>query len=796
MSSEEGELPEAEEGELPDQEQESGEASGFEEPEPDGFEPHHYTTAYRQAPAFPPPFPMRDGPGRPGPGRDYGPNGPSLMPLRSPERFGPGDRRGSHHSTGMPPPSSQPTRDEKSLKEISERQAALREEREKEELSSSLKELTRYVSVQDAMRSLDTVCTDLKSAIKKLEKLAKKTKKSKQDDIELFPDCFQFSRRILEGLKSVHVVCGTSGISQTVSMEVAKKLFKTAMNYRHDILSSSQKRELESWVRSSKVLKSLIEDRKGGVGDKSGAGAGATTSRETSALPDGLTSPLSPQAAEPPRSYSPSPDKDQLGPSVSSPPGVESTSQLNAAQSGDALTQVKAQENGHTPASAPGHAPPPPLPASASPTREMDTDPPPPPPSTTPVEVPEPIEVATAPGQQYPQGHKAVGGSSSRPSSAFKFKIVVESTAADIRKGTPHGPEGVTEAACGAEGAAPPAVGAAMPPPPASALAGEPARSGSCSQSKRSHHSRNSDDGSGSRAAKKPRSGEQEDVAAGSVGGGTGGGRGERGREEDSSRHGGGSGTGRHSDRDQSRRDDRRESRYRSSSRDHSHSERGKDPSSRRGGHSPPPTAPPAPPESPISDDEPYNQDGHATANGHGLEDGYAQQQQQHQLQELDLQPPPPKLPQSVLSSLSNGMGGKPGEEAGLAESVPQLLGQGKLVLVLDLDHTLMNTARFGVLSSELVQVLTQQMAAEAEMLPEASAELYRLDQLNMWAKLRPGVREFLARAKDRFELWVHSNGTKSTADVLVRLVDPTGSIFGTRVIAQEAVRNGGQVPH
>lgn len=48
-----------------------------------------------------------------------------------------------------------------------------REEREKEQLSSSLRDLTRYTSVQDAMKALDTICKDLKSAIKKLDKLVR-----------------------------------------------------------------------------------------------------------------------------------------------------------------------------------------------------------------------------------------------------------------------------------------------------------------------------------------------------------------------------------------------------------------------------------------------------------------------------------------------------------------------------------------------------------------------------------------------------------------------------------------------
>jgi TFIIF-interacting CTD phosphatase-like protein len=35
-----------------------------------------------------------------------------------------------------------------------------------------------------------------------------------------------------------------------------------------------------------------------------------------------------------------------------------------------------------------------------------------------------------------------------------------------------------------------------------------------------------------------------------------------------------------------------------------------------------------------------------------------------------------------------------------------------------------------------------------------------------MWTKLRPGVREFLRRAAERFELWIYTAGSKAYADV------------------------------
>lgn len=38
--------------------------------------------------------------------------------------------------------------------------------------------------------------------------------------------------------------------------------------------------------------------------------------------------------------------------------------------------------------------------------------------------------------------------------------------------------------------------------------------------------------------------------------------------------------------------------------------------------------------------------------------------------------------------------------------------------------------------------------------------------RMGMWTKLRPGVREFLRRAAERFELWIYTAGSKPYADV------------------------------
>ena len=62
--------------------------------------------------------------------------------------------------------------------------------------------------------------------------------------------------------------------------------------------------------------------------------------------------------------------------------------------------------------------------------------------------------------------------------------------------------------------------------------------------------------------------------------------------------------------------------------------------------------------------------------------------------------------------------------------------------------------------------------------------ELFRLERAGMWVKLRPGLRDFLRRCHDKFELWAHTDGTRAHAGAMLDLVDPNGSLFASRIIA------------
>jgi RNA polymerase II C-terminal domain phosphatase-like 3/4 len=49
---------------------------------------------------------------------------------------------------------------------------------------------------------------------------------------------------------------------------------------------------------------------------------------------------------------------------------------------------------------------------------------------------------------------------------------------------------------------------------------------------------------------------------------------------------------------------------------------------------------------------------------------------------------------------------------------------------------------------------------------PKEERDLHRLGRVGMWTKLRPGVRDFLRKAAERFELWIYTAGSKAYADV------------------------------
>ncbi|KAG0555421.1 hypothetical protein KC19_12G168000 [Ceratodon purpureus] len=117
-----------------------------------------------------------------------------------------------------------------------------------------------------------------------------------------------------------------------------------------------------------------------------------------------------------------------------------------------------------------------------------------------------------------------------------------------------------------------------------------------------------------------------------------------------------------------------------------------------------------------------------------------------------------------------------------------RMFSAGKLCLVLDLDHTLLNSAKFAEIEPEWEARLRSVESMErtrASREGHTKQELYRFPHMSMWTKLRPGIWKFLAKASELYELHVYTMGNKAYATEMAKLLDPTGTLFAGRVISK-----------
>ncbi|KAL3518133.1 hypothetical protein ACH5RR_020722 [Cinchona calisaya] len=114
-------------------------------------------------------------------------------------------------------------------------------------------------------------------------------------------------------------------------------------------------------------------------------------------------------------------------------------------------------------------------------------------------------------------------------------------------------------------------------------------------------------------------------------------------------------------------------------------------------------------------------------------------------------------------------------------KDLKNLLRHKKLYLVLDLDHTLLNSSRFLDITIE-----EGYLKGSRDDLPDAlKSSLYRLDSMHMMTKLRPFVHTFLNEASNLFEMYIYTMGERAYALQMAKLLDPGDVYFNSRVIAQ-----------
>ncbi|XP_042476530.1 RNA polymerase II C-terminal domain phosphatase-like 3 isoform X2 [Macadamia integrifolia] len=121
-------------------------------------------------------------------------------------------------------------------------------------------------------------------------------------------------------------------------------------------------------------------------------------------------------------------------------------------------------------------------------------------------------------------------------------------------------------------------------------------------------------------------------------------------------------------------------------------------------------------------------------------------------------------------------------ERARRIEEQQKMFAARKLCLVLDLDHTLLNSAKFVEVDPVHEEILRKKEEQDRE---KPQRHLFRFSHMGMWTKLRPGIWNFLEKASKLYELHLYTMGNKLYATEMAKVLDPTGALFAGRVISK-----------
>ncbi|KAJ0264397.1 FCP1 homology domain-containing protein [Hirschfeldia incana] len=108
-------------------------------------------------------------------------------------------------------------------------------------------------------------------------------------------------------------------------------------------------------------------------------------------------------------------------------------------------------------------------------------------------------------------------------------------------------------------------------------------------------------------------------------------------------------------------------------------------------------------------------------------------------------------------------------------------MGDKKLTLVLDLDHTLVHTTSVPSLT-EAEKYLIQEAAGGSRH----DLWLLKGPGEDLIIKLRPFVGDFLREAQKMFTMYVYTMGNRCYAESVLELIDPQGIYFRKRVITRD----------
>ncbi|KAF5204715.1 Rna polymerase ii c-terminal domain phosphatase-like [Thalictrum thalictroides] len=126
-------------------------------------------------------------------------------------------------------------------------------------------------------------------------------------------------------------------------------------------------------------------------------------------------------------------------------------------------------------------------------------------------------------------------------------------------------------------------------------------------------------------------------------------------------------------------------------------------------------------------------------------------------------------------------------ERAKRIEEQKDMFAKKKLSLVLDL-HTLLHHAT--ILDLGNVSNYEKVTNKEERDCKRPLRHLYRFSEPSVWIKLRPGIWNFLEKASQLYELHLFTTWNKKLAADFEKEIDPSGALFGGRIICVDEPSN------
>ncbi|XP_075663331.1 RNA polymerase II C-terminal domain phosphatase-like 4 [Castanea sativa] len=117
------------------------------------------------------------------------------------------------------------------------------------------------------------------------------------------------------------------------------------------------------------------------------------------------------------------------------------------------------------------------------------------------------------------------------------------------------------------------------------------------------------------------------------------------------------------------------------------------------------------------------------------------------------------------------------------------LLRKKKLILVLDLDQTLIEARAIKKLTSEENYLLESEADGDQDCTSSSGGKgsLFKFEvEPPLLVKLRPFVKKFLKEANDMFEMYIYTRACRVYALKVARLLDPDGDYFLSRIITRD----------